>query len=81
MSSQGNHQLNEKRLQNTRHFALCWQGYSLEKLWLLSCSGRGKMRREDESAFYGLVRDSRKGERKYTASERDSIRKYTSLKA
>lgn len=69
MSSQGNHQINEKRLQNGRHFALCWQGCSLEKLWLLSCRGRGKMR-EDENAGYSLVRDSRKEESRQQVSEK-----------
>lgn len=61
MPSQGNHHINEKSLQNSQHFALCWQGYSPEKLWLLSCCGRGEMRREDESGGYGLMRDSGKG--------------------
>lgn len=69
MSSQGNHQINEKRLQNGWHFALCWQGCSLEKLWLLSCRGRGKMR-EDENAGYSLVRDSRKEESRQQVSEK-----------
>lgn len=79
MPSQGNHHINEESLQNSQHFALCWQGYSLEKLWLLSCCGRGEMRREDGRGVYGLMRDSRKGER--TQVKWETVRKCTSLKA
>lgn len=52
-----------KRLQNSWYFALGWQGYLLEKLQLLSCHRRGRMRGgEHGSADCGLVRDSRNGE-------------------
>lgn len=54
MPSEGSHQINEESLQNSQHFALCWQGYSLEELWLLSCYGRKEVKREDESAVMAL---------------------------
>lgn len=70
--------MNEKRLQNGWRLALGWQGCSLEELWLLSCHGRGEMKRgEHGSADCGLVRDSRNGE---TASEWETRRKHMSLK-
>lgn len=62
MLSQGNHQVNEKILQNSQHFVLCWQGYSLEKLWLLGCCERREMKRGWKCSLWPCEGQQEKGE-------------------
>lgn len=55
MLSQGKHQINEKILQNSQHFALCWQAYSLEKLWLFVAVVEEKGRERMRVALWGTA--------------------------